>query len=76
MDTTIKLDESKPTGKRCRANTRYELQRAAAKLQAAARHFDRAFNTSDEGLKAPLAIMHAETQTVMDHARLVLRQAA
>jgi hypothetical protein len=61
-------------GKRCQANTRYELQRATAKLQAAVLHLERAFSASDEGLRPPIAVTTAEAQTAMDHARLVLRQ--
>ena len=76
MDATTNLYEPKSTGKRCQTSARYELQRAAAKLQAAALHLDRAFAASEDGLRAPIAITRGEALTAMDHARLMLRQAA
>ena len=65
-----------PAIKRCPISARFELQRATAKLQAAALHLDRAFAASEDGLRAPIAITRGETLTVMDHARTVLKAAA
>lgn len=76
MDATIKLNESQSTGKHCHANTRYELQRALAKMEAARRHLERAFHASDAGLRPPLAVTSAEAKTVIHHVNLMLRAVA
>ena len=76
MDATINVSNSAQRSKRCHTSAQYELQRAAAKLEAAARHLDRAFAASEDGLRPIIAVTRGETLTVMDHARTVLKAAA
>ena len=70
------LSTPTPASKRCDTSARYELQRAAAKLEAAARHLDRAFAASEDGLRPVIAITRGEALSIMDHTRMVLREAA
>ena len=70
------LVSARKNSNRCSANAHYELQRAAAKLEAAARHLDRAFAASEDGLRPIIAVTRGETLTVMDHARTVLKASA
>ena len=70
------LVSARKNSNRCSASAQYELQRAAAKLEAAARHLDRAFAASEDGLRPIIAVTRGEALSVMDHARVVLQQAA